>query len=167
MVTYDEKRFRSRLKKACKNCEYTVRAINESMGGMRSGGFPAFQYDDYATGPATPTVLPRNRHCARNGCTSLASRTYECAYCRNAWYCSSECRQIDAPKHLLSWCGPKNCIVCRIPATLCCPDCLKTRNKVPTRYCNAEHQRNDWSTHMLWCRNGSATGVEPRYYRNA
>ncbi|KAJ6577487.1 hypothetical protein B0H19DRAFT_1062098 [Mycena capillaripes] len=60
MNQYDETLFKTRLIKACINCQYLIRAINDKMG-LRSAGTPALHYSDRAAVP--PTHLPPPTQC--------------------------------------------------------------------------------------------------------
>ncbi|KAJ7017745.1 hypothetical protein C8F04DRAFT_1154755, partial [Mycena alexandri] len=157
--SYNPEEFRTKMKKACPNCQYLFRAINEKMG-RRAGNSNAFQYYDMA--PPKTAVPPGSEVCARAACHMQAYRAYECS-CRVIWYCSPACRDTDAPKHgkicpAARW---RKCNSCKGPGKFFCGDCQKVQGRIPAMYCHRACAIAHWPTHKDWCKNQFNIGGPP------
>lgn len=173
MKSYNIRDFRMRLKKACSNCKYIIKAINEALGTMSSDGFHrALTYSDRGIVPnrhSTKTFenVPTSVNCDRPGCKNLASRRFECPHCTIIWYCSAECGAKDWNTHGSS-CGGRRfrrcaLVTCRQPASKICGGCYKVPNRIPAVYCTPQHQTADWENHKSWCRDYRNLGPPPGF----
>ncbi|KAJ7704429.1 hypothetical protein B0H17DRAFT_1039651 [Mycena rosella] len=173
MRQYNEALFRTTLVPACRNCRYMVKAVNDALGTTRVGPngqtVPALEYRDLAVarnelnGLVPPSLICFGQ--TKKKCNNRQSRKYECPYCRMAWYCSSSCMDADWSTHARSkcaryrWCADPACGAGSPSIT--CQQCWGVKDRIPARYCKAEHQARDWPTHKHWCQDRANKGPVP------
>ncbi|KAJ7746320.1 hypothetical protein B0H16DRAFT_1557021 [Mycena metata] len=157
---YDPEQFRKKMKKACANCQYMLRRINEKMG-KRAGDSNALQYYDMVHHKSF--VPPGPEVCARRACPNQAWSNYECSWCRVTWYCSSNCKKLDAPEHDKICVGArwKKCNACGNPGKSFCGGCQKVEGRIPAMYCQRACQVTHWPKHKAWCENRFNVGGPP------
>ncbi|KAJ7510508.1 hypothetical protein B0H11DRAFT_1191941 [Mycena galericulata] len=167
MTSYNPQHFRMRLKKACLNCQYVIRVLNDAKGSQRAGGELPFTYSDRAEpnpDQRRHTVVPNSVKCFRYKCNNTSVRSEECPYCRTAWYCSKTCRDSDWKYHGHGCARFKRCAKCLLPqADRACQGCLRV-GRIPARYCTDAHRLEDWPSHQQWCQDLRNNGPPPQLW---
>ncbi|KAJ7039677.1 hypothetical protein C8F04DRAFT_298738 [Mycena alexandri] len=163
--SYNAALFKRKLKRACTNCHYMVRALNDALGTEVSTRRPSVQYHDragtYTTSPQNIVIPPSTPKCTSKDCPKPAWRQWECGGCRMAWYCSADCRRLDVQTHARSCARYFKCDNCQQYATTACGGCLAVSGRIPARYCGNKCQRVQWDQHKLWCIDTRRKGPVP------